>query len=120
MSDTYFGVCIDDVIVAQVLPSRLLAQNTGPDVSVTQRCSSVYEKYDVEVSQEKGCGFFSVNPKPQTTCEAWGTRIRSDPGEVSTPVEKRKALANVIFYLVRLCYVPKPFCIGLPGSPFYS
>ena len=90
LSDTYFGVYIDDVIVAQVLPNRLLAQSTGPDVSVTQRCSSVYEKYDVEVSDEKGFGFFSVNPKPPATFEAWGTRIRSDPGEVSTPVKNEK------------------------------
>ena len=80
--------------MAQVLPNWLLAQSTGPDVSVTQRCSSVYEKYDVEVSEEKGFGLFSVNPTPQTTFEAWGTQIRSDLGEVSTPVEKRKALAN--------------------------
>ena len=94
--NTYFGDYIDDVIVAQVLPNRLLAQNTGPDVSVTQCCSSVYEKYDVEVSREKVFGFFAVNPKPQITFEASVTRIRSDPGEVSTPVEKRKALANVI------------------------
>ena len=115
LSDTYFGVYTDDVIVAQVLPNRLLAQNKGPDASVTQRCSSVYEKYDGEVSEEKGFGFFSVNPKTQTTFEAWGTRIRSDPGEVSTPVEKRKALANVIFYLVHLSYVPKQILLSVLG-----
>ena len=115
LSNTYSGVYIDDVIVAQVLPNRLLAQNTGLDVSVTQRCSSVYEKYDVEVSEDKGFVFFSVNPKPQTTFEARGTRIRSDPGDVSTPVEKRKALANVIFYLVHSSYVPKPILLSVLG-----
>ena len=115
LSDTYFGVYIDDVIVAQVLPNRLLAQSTGPDVSVTQRCSSVFEKYDVEVSEEKGLVLFSVNPKPQTTFEAWGTRSRSDPVEVATPVEKQKALANVIFYLVHVTYVPKPILLSVLG-----
>ena len=115
LSNTYFGVYMADVIVAQVLPNRLLAQNIEPDASVTQRRSSGYEKYDVEASQDTGFGFFAVNPKPQTTFEAWGTRIRSDPGDVSTLVEKLKALANVIFYLVHLSYVPKP-----TGSPFYA
>ena len=115
LSETYFGVYTDDVIVAQVLPNRLLAQNTGPDVSVTQRVSSIHEKYDVEVSADKGFGFFSVNPKPQTTFEAWGTRIRSEPGEVSTPVEKRKALANVVFYLVHLSHVPKSILLSVLG-----
>ena len=57
----------------------------------------------------------SVNPKPQTTLEAWGTRISSDPGEVSTLVEKRKALANVIFNLVPLIYVPKPILLSVSG-----
>ena len=46
---------------------------------------------------------------------SWGTRIRSDPGEVSTPVEKRKALANVIFYLVHLSYVPKLVLLSVLG-----
>ena len=40
LSNTYCGVYIDDVIVAQVLPNRFLAQSAGPDVSVTQRVAS--------------------------------------------------------------------------------
>ena len=115
LSNTYFGVHIDDVVVAQVLLHRLLAQNTGPDVSVTQRVSSIYEKYEVEVSVDKGFGLFSVSPKPQATFQAWGARLRSEPGEVSTPVEKCKALASVVFYLVHLSYVPKPILLSVLG-----
>ena len=114
------GIYIDDLILAHVCASKTARLPVGPDVDLAKKCLRTYSEHNVELSHDKGFGFLA-GKEGLHTFDAWGTRVRSRPGDVSTPIEKRRALSCVLLYVVLLGAVPKPVLeslLGLVVHPF--
>lgn len=106
-SHTLEGLYIDDRIVTQVLPSKILRSKNDKyrDDEIIASSRNHYTSLGIPTSSKKA---FAREPK----YTAWGTEVESKSGRVGAPLLKVRHLSEVI---ANACQLPKLFKKLLQG-----
>ena len=108
------GIYIDDLIVILLAKERELRVGHRGDRDLIDAAHAAYKSSGLARSPGKAFGWGADRPG-DSTFTAFGTRIRSTPGDAATPGEKRLLLAGLLMMSANIAKVPKALLDSLRG-----
>ena len=114
------GLYIDDLTVTILARERELRSGFREDHRSIAAAHESYLASGLTRSPDKAFGRGAGRPG-DSSFTAWGTHVRSSPGDAGTPAEKRLLLSGVILHAVNLKTIPRAVLdsiLGLTVHPF--